>query len=129
MNISVWPPDQAEADLVAMFLALSQVGKADALAALTHWETIRTREAYLLPNAPIDGNILRQSNEYIHRLAGYTVEVLRGETPPERDASFISMIIETSSKRGCGELDRLRARLHKASDAHGTVPLTPNPGP
>jgi len=111
---------QDEADFAAMFLALLQLGKADALATMIHRETIRAREAYVPPDASIPGISLRRSNEYVHCLAGQALAVLRGTAGSERDASL--MVIEATAEHSVEELDWLRTRLCGIREAYGAAP-------
>lgn len=104
--------------LVELFLALPSIGKADVLAGLAHRETVRVREAYLQRGGPIAEQLLQLSNEYVHRLVGHTVAVLREQTNPDGDASLIGTVIEVSAERGQGELEHLAARLRDAQKIH-----------
>jgi hypothetical protein len=79
-------------ELARAFTALRGVSKALVLAHLTHEQTIHARASYV--RGSVDVSALKRSNELIHRLAGYTMQVLLGETKPEQDASFLAMILD-----------------------------------
>jgi hypothetical protein len=79
------------------FTALSSKGKATFLTRITYEQTIHARGAYLnYANDPtdVDAAALRRSNEFIHKLCGYTLQCLRGGTTAEQDASFVAMILD-----------------------------------
>jgi hypothetical protein len=75
---------------------LSPSGEAAFLTRIAHEQTIHARTAYLnYANDPVDvdATALRLSNEFIHKLCGYTLQCLRGDTTAEQDASFVAMIL------------------------------------
>lgn len=111
-----------------VFLTLPKVGKADVLARVAHWETIRARDVYVQRNGQIDGDILRHYNEYVHHIAGHISAVLRGRTTADQDISFIYMIIEVSVLRGQEELERLAAWLREAQGIFGSNPTAESAG-
>ncbi len=85
-------------DAARTFTTLSPNGKATFLTRVAHVQTIHARAAYLdYANDPtdVDAAALRRSNEFIHKLCGYSLQCLRGNTTAEQDASFVAMILDS----------------------------------
>ncbi len=61
-------------ELANAFSGLTRIGKAHFLARLAHEQTIHARSRYA--DDPMDAQSLWQSNELVHRLCGYTMQVL-----------------------------------------------------
>src|SRR5262245_12108748 len=84
-------------ELARTFTTLSPNGKATFLTRIAYMQTIHARGAYLnYANDPtdVDATALRRSNEFIHRLCGYTLHCLEGSTIATQDASFVAMILD-----------------------------------
>jgi hypothetical protein len=83
-------------ELAKFFRSLSPNGKANFLVRIAHEQTIHARAAYAnYASDPTnsDANALRHSNEFIHRLSGYTLQCLHGKTTAEQDMTFLVMIL------------------------------------
>ena len=81
-----------DAELARRFSGLGRTGKAEFLSRVAHGQTIRARESYA--EQYDDAAALAVSNELVHRLVGYIVQVLTRDTEADQDASVIQMIIE-----------------------------------
>jgi hypothetical protein len=84
-------------EIAATFTTLSPNGKAAFLTGIAYEETIHARAAYLnyaKDPTDVDGTALRLSNEFIHRLCGYALQCLRGNTTAEQDTSVVAMILD-----------------------------------
>jgi hypothetical protein len=75
---------------------LDRTGKAIFLLRVVHEQTVRARAAYVVGGDGGDAKLLRRSNELVHRLCGYTVELLAGRTRPDEDASVMMAILDRS---------------------------------
>ena len=106
-----------EKKITETFLALTRTGKAEVMASVANRETVGGRGAYLRWDGPVDGQLLRRSNESLHRLTGYIVAVPDGRTTPDYDASFVRGAIEVLAQRGRHELERLAAHCLACSGA------------
>jgi len=80
-----------EIALLEKFSALPLIAKVDVLTRLIHVETIHARNAYNMPNQHV---FLRQSNEMVHRIAGYVSAILSDRTSSEQEASMLEMLVE-----------------------------------
>lgn len=93
LNVEPMQPDE----LGRTFTTLGPKGKAAFLTRIVHQQTIHARTVYLhYANDPADADAtaLRLSNEFIHKLCGYTLQCLRGDTTAEQDASFVATILD-----------------------------------
>ncbi|HYI29564.1 MAG TPA: hypothetical protein VD863_17115 [Bradyrhizobium sp.] len=86
-------------DLSTKFSSLEPNAKAMFLARVVHMATIAAREAYTScaahPERSYDrpeGIILRDANEFVHRVAGYVPQVLDRTETPGQDQSVLAMI-------------------------------------
>jgi hypothetical protein len=79
-------------DLTARFSALSPSGKAMFLARVAHAATVYAREAYAYAHQ--DGVLLRNNNEFVHRVIGYIMCVLTSSEGEGQDGSIMEMIAE-----------------------------------
>ena len=101
--------------LADRFSRLTPGNKALFLARVVHETTIYARTAYIpLPAHPErsfdpDPIILRDANEFVHRVAGYTSHVLKGTEGPGQDKSVMDMIEHVFDKWGA--FHRLEAQL------------------
>jgi len=77
-------------DLAARFSALGPTDKGIFLASVAHEATIAARAAYTEDYQRPDGIVLRETNEFVHRVSGYAMHVLDGSE--EQDASVMKMI-------------------------------------
>ncbi len=86
-------------DLHTKFSSLGPSAKAMFLARVAHMATIAAREAYAPcaadPERSYDhpeGIILRDANEFVHRVAGYVPHVLKRTETAGQDESVLAMI-------------------------------------
>jgi hypothetical protein len=88
-------------ELSAAFSSLEPTGKAMFLARVAHMATVAAREAYAPSQAypeqsyeQPDAIILRDANNFVHRVTGYIPHVLAGTELAGQDASVMAMIVE-----------------------------------
>ena len=93
--------------LTEAFSALGPNEKAMFLARVAHMATVHARNAYVPDeNYPErnyehpDGVILRDANNFVHRVAGYMMHVLDRTEGEGQDASVMTMIVEHFRARG-----------------------------
>jgi hypothetical protein len=92
--------------LTEAFSALAPSQKAMFLARVAHMATIDARNSYVTdmkhPNRDYDhpdAIILRDANNFVHRVAGYTMRVLTKSEMEGQDSSVIEMIFEYFHER------------------------------
>jgi hypothetical protein len=90
-------------ELRAAFSSLSPNGKAMFLARVAHNSTVDARNAYANDYKNPDGIALREFNEFVHRVTGYTMHVLDSTEMAGQDDSVMGMIFEIY---GAGDLRR-----------------------
>ncbi|MDP1967406.1 MAG: hypothetical protein Q8K93_34980 [Reyranella sp.] len=88
-------------DLASRFSALPPNQKAMFLAQVAHFATVAARESYAPderhPGRDYDhpdGIILRDANNFVHRVTGYTMHVLQSTEGSGQDASVMEMIVD-----------------------------------
>jgi hypothetical protein len=88
-------------ELDAAFSALRPNAKAMFLAQVAHMATVAARDSYVTTDAHPERNyehpdaiILRDANNFVHRVTGYISHVLDGTEGEGQDASVMSMIAE-----------------------------------
>ena len=94
-------------DLAAAFSELGPTGKAMFLAQVAHMATVAARESYVTDNAHPERNyynpdpiILRDANNFVHRVTGYIMHVLDSTEGDGQDESVMIMIEEHFRERG-----------------------------
>lgn len=92
-------------ELHTSFAALPADSQASVLARLIHMETIHVRSAHL--DDPSDTKRLYASSEFIHRLSGFILAVLKADSPPAREKGMIDTILRSLEPRGQLHVDRL----------------------
>jgi hypothetical protein len=88
------------------FSSLKPDAKAVFLSRVAHMATIAARDSYVQTadhsertyDRP-DGIILRDANNFVHRVTGYIPHVLKGTEGVGQDASVIEMIVEYFGER------------------------------
>ncbi|CAN7265493.1 hypothetical protein LJR220_001200 [Bradyrhizobium sp. LjRoot220] len=98
-------------DLSARFVGLGPNDKAMFLARVAHMATIAARESYATsvdhPERDYDhpdAIILRDANNFIHRVVGYIMHVLDGTEMAGQDESVMIMIEDHYRERNLGDL-------------------------
>jgi hypothetical protein len=98
-------------DLKASFAALGPNDKAMFLARVAHMATIAARESYASSADHPERNfdhpdaiILRDTNNFVHRVTGYIMHVLDRTEMAGQDESVIAMIERYYQERGLGSL-------------------------
>ena len=82
-------------DLVNLFTKLPPEKKARFLADVAHWATIGARaDGYEVGTDLADGRILRDWNEFVHRVTGYIAVVLEKNEGAGQDESVMRMIMD-----------------------------------
>jgi hypothetical protein len=82
-------------DLVNLFTNLPSEKKAQFLATVAHWATIGARaDGYEPGTDSADGRILRDWNEFVHRVTGYIGVVLDKNEGEGQDESMMRMIMD-----------------------------------
>ena len=81
-------------ELCAAFSRLAPTAKAMFLARVAHNSTVDARGAYAKDHANPDGAMLREFNEFVHRVSGYTMHVRDGSEMDGQDDSVMKMIFE-----------------------------------
>jgi hypothetical protein len=87
-------------DLADLFSALSPAQKATFLSRVAHEATVYAREAYAGDYERPDGVILRNANEFVHRVTGYITHLLNGSEGEGQDAPVMAMIVHHSNLAG-----------------------------
>lgn len=92
--------------LSAAFSAASPIDKALFLARVAYNSTVDARaNGYVVKSDKADGVVLRRYNEFIHRVTGYMMHVLKGTEMEGQDASVMKMIFDFY---GAGSEERQR---------------------
>ena len=81
-------------DLQAAFSRLTPNGKALFLARVAHNSTVDARLAYVKDYDHPDGVMLRKFNEFVHRVTGHSIHVLKGTEMAGQGVSVMQMIFE-----------------------------------
>jgi hypothetical protein len=104
-------------EATAQYKKLSQIQKAMLLTRASHDATIAARESYIPTSSNPertfenpDAILLRDANNFIHRVTGYLMHVLDGTDNAEQDEFVIEMIEGRFDKKHL--FDMLRASTH-----------------
>jgi hypothetical protein len=101
-------------DLRAAFSKLPPEQKAMFLARVAHNLTVDARTAYVKDYDHPDGVLLREYNEFVHKVTGYIPHVLDGSEMVGQDDSVMAMIFELYGAGNRARQKRLADWLHVA---------------
>lgn len=96
------------------FLEIASHNKASLLARIIHMETVYIRSSYH-KEVP-DLLSIFESSELIHRLSGYIMRLLDGDSSSAQDISVIDMITMDAERRGGKRMENLNSWIEEYAD-------------